>query len=234
MSTPQRSGPVGRRPQPALVAGAVGAAVLAVLVGTVVVGGGGGPTALDSAVFDLTRQWTTRVPLAVDVAALVGAGTDVLVSFVVATVVTVALALRRRWVLALFVGVSGLVGVALVELVKWSVGRARPPGAETYVDASSGSSFPSGHASVGVYVYLALAVLVVLAGRRRDRPRVVLLGWLTAVLGVLIGVSRLVLGVHWATDVLAGWALGSAVVLAVAALLRPDEPRRGAPGTLRP
>jgi VIT1/CCC1 family predicted Fe2+/Mn2+ transporter/membrane-associated phospholipid phosphatase len=228
MSTSEPTGRPARWPQPVLAVGAAGAAALGILLLVIVVGGEGRPTALDSAVFELTERWTARVPGAVDTAALVGIATDTLVSFAMAVVVVATLALRRRWVLALFVSVSGLVGVALVELVKWWVDRPRPPGAEAYVDASSGSSFPSGHASVGVYIYVALAVLVVLAGRRHRRSGVVLLGLLLGVLGVLIGVSRVVLGVHWATDVIAGWSLGSAVLLAVAALLRPDDVRRRA------
>lgn len=226
MSTAEPTRHRDRRPQPVLAVGAAGAAALALLLVVVVVGGEGRPTDLDTTVFELTEQWTARVPSAVEVAALVGAATDTLVSFALAAAVTLTLAVRRRWVLALYVAVSGLVGVALVELVKWWVGRRRPPGAEAYVDASSGSSFPSGHASVGVYVYVALAVLVVLAGRRHRRAGVVLLGSVLGVLGVLIGVSRVVLGVHWATDVLTGWALGSTVLLAVTALLRPDVERR--------
>jgi undecaprenyl-diphosphatase len=99
----------------------------------------------------------------------------------------------------------------------------RPPGAEAYIESGLDRSFPSGHASVGVYVYVACAVLVVLAGQRIGSVALEWSGRVLAVLGVTIGLTRIVLGVHWATDVLAGWAIGSSVLLVTASLMRPDD-----------
>jgi undecaprenyl-diphosphatase len=111
----------------------------------------------------------------------------------------------------------------VVEVLKRTVGRMRPPGAETYIENGLDRSFPSGHASVGVYVYVACALLVLLAGQQGGSAALQWSGRVLAVFGVTIGLTRIVLGVHWATDVLAGWAIGSAVLLAATSLVRPDD-----------
>lgn len=67
-------------------------------------------------------------------------------------------------------------------------------------------SFPSGHAANSAVVYLSLAVLASRAAPGRA-PRAYLAGC-AALLVVAIGLSRIYLGVHWPTDVLAGWSLG--------------------------
>jgi len=198
--------------------------VVAVVVSLVVVPGGARPSAVDTWVIEATADWTSGVPAAVDAAALVGAATDVLTSTLLAIAVVLGLMARRRWRLALFVAVSALVGVLVVEVLKRTVGRMRPPGAEDYF-APSGldRSFPSGHAAVGVYIYCACAVLLVLAGRRAGQAALEWCGTLLFMFGVTLGLTRIILGVHWATDVLTGWAIGSAVLLASTALLRPDD-----------
>ena len=136
---------------------------------------------------------------------------------VTATVVTAMVLYRRgvRWLAWWYVGVV-VVGWALTQGLKLAVRRNRPP---TNGDLSfaRGFSFPSGHASVGIYAFGALAVVLVLTLRARVR------WWLSvpvALVGVAIGVSRLVLGVHWVTDVVAGWALGL-LVLSVGVVLLP-------------
>jgi membrane-associated phospholipid phosphatase len=112
-------------------------------------------------------------------------------------------------VVAVTVGVSP----ALNELVKWAVHRARPVLVDP-VAHENGASFPSGHAQAAVvgYAVLLLVFLPVLhvAWRR------VAVG--VAVLMVLgIGLSRVALGVHYVSDVLAGYALGAAWVAAMIA-----------------
>jgi membrane-associated phospholipid phosphatase len=135
---------------------------------------------------------------------------------VTATVVTAIVLYRRgvRWLAWWFVGVVA-VGWALTQGLKLAVARGRPP---TNGDLSfaRGFSFPSGHASVGIYAFGGLAVVLVLTLRAHLR------WWLSvpvALVGIAIGVSRLVLGVHWITDVVAGWALGLLVLSVAAALL---------------
>jgi undecaprenyl-diphosphatase len=132
------------------------------------------------------------------------------VILVVTAIGLAALATLRHWhgfmTLALSVAATELV----VEVVKVLVERQRPP-AEDALTQASGFSFPSGHAATAVAVY---AVLALLLGRRCcDRTRIVL-----AVLGGLvvlaIGASRVYLGVHYPTDVVAGWLTGATLALA--------------------
>jgi undecaprenyl-diphosphatase len=120
---------------------------------------------------------------------------------------TIALARRRLypelWFLLLAAGGTKL----LTEALKWSVGRDRPTFPDPLATESS-SSFPSSHASMSLAVYGSLAVIVA----RRLEPtwqRAAVLGG-TAVLVALIGLSRLYLGVHYLSDVVAGYALALA------------------------
>ncbi|QPQ55885.1 phosphatase PAP2 family protein [Allosphingosinicella flava] len=105
-------------------------------------------------------------------------------------------------------------GRAAVALQKIAVDRDRPVLADRLATVDS-ASFPSGHAANGLIVWLALALLL----PRRRRP-----GWVAAalLLAFIIGLSRVVLGVHWPSDVAAGWSFGLAWTACLAALLRKD------------
>jgi undecaprenyl-diphosphatase len=74
-------------------------------------------------------------------------------------------------------------------------------------------AFPSGHATdaAGFFLAAAFVLAITIAHRRRIQLLVVAAG---VVLAALVGVSRLVLGVHWPSDVVAGWALGTAIAIA--------------------
>ncbi|MDN5749778.1 MAG: phosphatase PAP2 family protein, partial [Pseudonocardia sp.] len=125
-------------------------------------------------------------------------------TWVILTTLGVALLVRRRWRLAGFVAVTGLGALVLTPTVKLLVGRLRP-----VVDAPLVSvgdpSFPSGHALASVVTYgVLLLVLLPVLGRRTRRSVIVAV----AVLVVAIGFTRLALGVHYLTDVVAGWLLG--------------------------
>lgn len=115
--------------------------------------------------------------------------------------------------LAVFVAVTVGVSPAINDLVKWGVHRARPVLANP-VAHENGASFPSGHAQAAVvgYAVLLLVFLPVLRGVMRW---VAVGGALLMVLG--IGLSRVALGVHYVSDVLAGYALGAAWVTAMIA-----------------
>jgi undecaprenyl-diphosphatase len=89
------------------------------------------------------------------------------------------------------------------NVIKVAVGRARPDIARLV--AASGSSFPSGHATASAAVYAAIALVV---GRHRSRRTKGLLAGVAGGITVAVATSRVLLGAHWLTDVIAGMALG--------------------------
>ncbi|MEV6375872.1 phosphatase PAP2 family protein [Micromonospora musae] len=116
--------------------------------------------------------------------------------------------------LALWVVVTMVLGGLLGPLLKLLVGRNRPELLEP-VARAAGYAFPSGHA---LNAALAAGVLLVvfLPFARRPAQRAAL--WATALLiAALTGASRVALGVHWTSDVIGGWLLGTAVLAATAA-----------------
>ena len=106
----------------------------------------------------------------------------------------------------------GLAGVG-AGVAKQIVGRPRPPAVLRLVSETE-PSFPSGHATDSTAFYLALALIIVLFVLRRPLARVLAVAAGLAV-PFSVGLSRLVLGVHWPSDVLAGWALGTTAALVV-------------------
>lgn len=132
-------------------------------------------------------------------------GLSVLSLFVLLGVGFLLLKRRPIGAAALVTAIAG--GVGLSEGLKAAVQRTRPP-VEYRLDDALNASFPSGHALLSAVVYLTLsAVLAQSLGRRRDRVYVLGVGVLMT--GV-VGLTRIYLGVHWATDVFAGWAVGVA------------------------
>lgn len=146
------------------------------------------------------------------------------ISMIVAVVVFAWLAWRRAWAAAGY-WAAALIGARLCVIVlKPFLERARPAsiygGIESY-------SFPSGHAASSMVTYGFLAFLLCMGQRWRIRVPVLTV---TAVAIVLIGLSRLYLGMHWLTDVLAGYALGLAwIALLATACLTLHPPQRVAP-----
>lgn len=136
-----------------------------------------------------------------------------------------ALLIRRRTRLAIFVIVSGLGALALEPTIKTLVGRLRPV-VDVPVAHAPGNSFPSGHSLGSFVVYGSLLLVFLPAVPRRWRPAVISA---VAALIVLVGVSRIALGVHFVSDVLAGWLLGAAwlgVTLYAFRLWRREDGRR--------
>ncbi|KAA0107963.1 PAP2 family protein [Mycolicibacterium sp. P1-5] len=118
----------------------------------------------------------------------------------------------RSWLPAVL-GLSGLIGVGVVLVVaKWIVGRSRPP-SWTAVIVEDGFSFPSGHATGGVAVAVLLAWMACWVIRGWT-ARVVLWGSAVAAAGI-VGFSRVYLGVHYLSDVVAGAFLGAAWAIGV-------------------
>ena len=106
-----------------------------------------------------------------------------------------------------------LIGRGLTEAQKYWIARARPD-IEPHLVVVKTWSFPSGHATSSMIFYLMLALAIAPVGWRRIAAAAAI------VLSLLIGVSRVMLGVHWPSDVIGGWCFG---LLWVLVTLRPAE-----------
>jgi undecaprenyl-diphosphatase len=111
--------------------------------------------------------------------------------------------------LILVIAVAG--GTLLSEGLKEMFGRDRPPEVWRLVETAS-ASFPSGHAMLSAVTYLTLgALLARILTRRRLKAYVLVVAF---ALAGMVGLTRIYLGAHWTTDVIAGWALGTAWAMA--------------------
>ncbi|RDI53134.1 phosphatase PAP2 family protein [Nocardia mexicana] len=130
------------------------------------------------------------------------------------------LAWQRRWSqLVLIATVAVGAGVTVVA-VKNVVGRRRPP--VDHLVTESSLSFPSGHALSTTAVVGVVAALTVLSLRRRAAK--IAVGAIAALFVLAVGASRVYMGVHWPTDVLAGWTLGILWVVVGVTVLRAVRP----------
>lgn len=135
-------------------------------------------------------------------------------AYLPAFAVLAAVLVRRRLPrLAVFAVVTVLGSSALNALVKIAVDRARPALPDP-VASASGLSFPSGHAQAAVVCYAVLLIVLAPMLDRRGR-RVAMCG--AGLMALAIGFSRVALGVHYVSDVLAGYVLGAAWVAAMTA-----------------
>jgi undecaprenyl-diphosphatase len=106
-------------------------------------------------------------------------------------------------------------GGACVAIMKSIINRPRPA-LPLHLVPETDASFPSGHATDSAAVFVTIALLVAIFVVRRPLARAVSVSAGLVATGV-IGLSRLELGVHWPTDVVAGWALGLCAALVVTA-----------------
>ncbi|WP_298795675.1 phosphatase PAP2 family protein [uncultured Pseudonocardia sp.] len=145
---------------------------------------------------------------------------------VVTAVAAVVLLIGRRWRATVLLVVARFGELACETGIKELLARARPHLADP-VAVASGYSFPSGHAAGTAAGYGALVLLALPLMARRWRPLLLAAG---VVLSVAVAASRVLLGVHYPSDVTAGAALG-VVWIAVAAFLatRPLPARRTQP-----
>jgi undecaprenyl-diphosphatase len=163
-----------------------------------------GPAWFERAIFDLSALGSTTIATSAVVAACV------------------FLLLARRRTHALLVAACGAGTAIAITVLKGFVGRARPDIIKA-LDAPGGYSFPSGHTLTASAIYPLLAFLIAsLVSERRLKVFVLLLG-----LGIafVVGFSRVYLGVHYPTDVVAGWGLGLAWAIACGLLITWLVPR---------
>lgn len=190
-------------PSPLMLGGGLiaGAIVLALVIGTLIARH---PFGFDRAIIVTVHEagpaWLRHAMI--DVTAL-GGGT-VLTLVVAAT--SGLLLVRRLWLTAALVVVATTLGSIAVDVLKSIFGRVRPEIVD-HVVAASGYSFPSGHAANSAIVYLTIATLVTQVTRGHATRRYIAL--VAGLLVATIGLSRIYLGVHWPSDVLAGWSFGT-------------------------
>lgn len=169
---------------------------------------------------DLARDMLTPLGIITEL----GSTAAVTAMAVVAVVLGVAIGPWRH-------GVAGALTILLASLLnstlKITIARDRPDLLEPII-VERGFSFPSGHSALAMVAYGVLAVLVS-RSRLAPRARSAIIFALGVLVG-LVGISRIWLGVHFPTDVLAGWTAGGVIVLIYAALTRrvSPEPAAGA------
>lgn len=164
---------------------------------------------------DATVSLAVRYPALFDAAQLVTHAGDPPVLAALCLVVVVALMRWRRWDEARFV----VGAVAAGALFRWGVlpiiARVRP---DTPYAEHLGWAYPSGHALYSITA--ALVLLFIALPLQRTRLETMALCGLVLLWPATVGVSRAVLGAHWAGDVLGGWLLGATAVGMIAACCR--------------
>ncbi len=137
-------------------------------------------------------------------------GISVLGLFAAIAIAFLLIQRKRLSALLLVLGLAG--GVALSEGLKAVFQRDRPPSDYQAVETLN-ASFPSGHALLAAVFYLSLGVMLTRAFPRAHLKAFVLAASMTVAL--LIGLTRVYLGAHWASDVFAGWCAGAAWAVAL-------------------
>ena len=135
-------------------------------------------------------------------------------SIIVLVIITAAVAgylfLARKQAAAWLMLFAVCGGIALSDLLKFAFARPRPdfvaPAARVFT-----TSFPSGHATLSAITYLTIAALLARSQSSSKIGRYFIV--LAALLTILIGISRIYLGVHYPTDVVGGWCIGAAWAL---------------------
>ncbi|MEJ7648475.1 MAG: phosphatase PAP2 family protein [Nakamurella sp.] len=185
-------------------------------------------------------QWMVdhRDPFRTAVAKVVTEIGSTVAMSIIATLCIVWLLIRRRRGDAAMVAVVGIGAAALVFFAKKLVGRTRPP-EEFRLVVETNNSFPSGHALASTAILGIVVVLLLRSGAwgplwvRIVVPVVLVVFWFS------IGISRLYLGEHWSTDVLAGWVSGTAWLLLCVTVRRlyrswNDNRDAGGPAAIKP
>ena len=197
---------------------AIACAIGFLLVGVVV--NGQGNMGLDAPASSFVKS----LPVPTDAwALLTAAGGLILVPIGIILVVGLLLVGQVR--MAIVVATALILAAVSTELVKLLIARPRPPGEPLVV--APGYSFPSGHTLNSTVTY-GLVALVAWRSRLPLPVRRVLVGALVVLIG-LVGLSRIALGVHYPSDVLAGWLAGIAIVATVVVLTR-EPVADGPPG----
>ncbi|WP_228055957.1 phosphatase PAP2 family protein [Lusitaniella coriacea] len=154
-------------------------------------------TAVSQAVYAIHTPWLTQIAIAATTL-----GEPVLL-FALSIMMSVALLFRRQWIDAIAWAVNAIGATGLNFWLKHLFARDRPALWERIVEVDF-YSFPSGHAMISLAIYGFLGYWLA----KRFPARWKLIASLTTILIFAIGFSRLYLGVHWLTDIAAGYAAG--------------------------
>jgi undecaprenyl-diphosphatase len=179
---------------------------------------------LDQGVADGLNRLVAPRPAAVDALEALTELGGVLGAAYVLSLTAAFLWVRGRRRLTAYVVTTGLGLLVLVPLTKVLVGRERPRVPVPVTDLPVTDSFPSGHAMTALVTWVVVALVISPSVRNRLRP------WLLAMallLAAAIGFTRLALGVHYLSDVLAGWALGAGWLAVTTALFRAWQAEEG-------
>jgi undecaprenyl-diphosphatase len=112
------------------------------------------------------------------------------------------LAFRARAEAGLVLFVGTFMGRLLVDLQKYELGRLRPD-QHAHLVSVNNLSFPSGHSANAMMTYGAIAMILV-----ADRRKRMWSSFAALIVVLVVGLSRIMLGVHWPSDVVAGWSFG--------------------------
>lgn len=131
--------------------------------------------------------------------------------YIIVMILTVALWRWWGWGAALAMGLTTLISAFMSDVMKHFFARVRPD-LVTQLDPISSPAFPSGHSNNAAVVYILFIMLV-------PQARHPLWQLAAAIMILLTGISRIMLGVHWPTDVLGGWMLGTSFALMAGAVI---------------
>jgi membrane-associated phospholipid phosphatase len=131
--------------------------------------------------------------------------------YIIVAILTLALWRWWGWGSALAMGITTLIAALTSDVMKYFFARVRPEFV-AQLDPITSPAFPSGHANNAAVVYILFIMLV-------PQARHPLWQLAAAMMILLTGVSRIMLGVHWPTDVLGGWMLGASFALMAGALI---------------
>ncbi len=131
--------------------------------------------------------------------------------YIIVTLLAVALWFRVGRSAGIAMALASLISSILSDVLKGFYGRLRPD-LIPHLDLQHSAAYPSGHATSAAVVYILFALLM----PKAQRP-----AWLAVALvfTLLTGLSRVMLGVHWASDVIGGWMLGTAFAMGAYALM---------------
>ena len=131
--------------------------------------------------------------------------------YIIVTFLTVALWRWWGWGAALAMGLTTLISAFTSDVMKYFFARVRPD-LVAQLDPITSPAFPSGHANNAAVVYILFVMLV-------PQARHPLWQLAAAAMILLTGLSRIMLGVHWPTDVIGGWLLGASFALMAGAII---------------